>query len=91
MKLFITFSNVRLEAPLNCLRERTDAGVHSVTKGGLQGYYQHLRTTKGASLEKDNIKFDVTDKIKISNPNEKSSFGKEGDAVMTYGGTSQPN
>jgi len=49
MKLFVTFSNVGLEVSLNRLRERTDAGVHSVTEGGRQGYYQHLRTNAEAS------------------------------------------
>ena len=46
---FITFSNVGLEASLNRLRERTDAGVHSITKGGRQGYSQYVRTTEETS------------------------------------------
>jgi len=50
MKLFITSSNVELkEVSLNRLRERTDAGVHSISEVGRQGYYQHLRTTEEAS------------------------------------------
>jgi len=49
MKLFITFSNVELEVPFNRLRERTDAGVHSISEGGRQGYYQHLRKTEEMS------------------------------------------
>ena len=83
-----------LEVSLNRLRERTDGGVYSVSKGGLQGYYLHLRTPEEASLEKDIIS-DVIDKIIISNPNEKSLFGNKGDAVMTSGDpnsdTSHPN
>jgi len=49
MKLFIIFSNVELEVSLNRLRERIDAGVHSISEGGRLGYYQHLRTTEEAS------------------------------------------
>jgi len=38
-----------LEASLNRLRERTDGDLHSITKGGRQCYYQHVRTTEEAS------------------------------------------
>jgi hypothetical protein len=38
-----------LEASLKSLREMTDAGLHSVTEGGRQCHYQHVRTTEEAS------------------------------------------
>jgi hypothetical protein len=49
MKLSIKFNNVALEVSLKRLRERTHAGLYSMTEGGRQLYYQHVRTTEGAS------------------------------------------
>jgi hypothetical protein len=76
-------NNVGPGFSLNCLRDFTAARISSVTKDEWKRYCHHVKIIEEAYYKKDGIVSDDTDRIVISNPNEDSSYGDEGDEAMS--------